>query len=229
MRKVLIFTVLIALISAVAFGAASVTRGKTFTSNETVTNSKLHTLVDSATISDVDQSNVATNYGLSVKSTSQPSDNDALWVDTSNNCLKAYVNGAYEEVGSSPSSITTGDITATGDANITGDVTTAGVLFADNAIRGWAVLSGSGTVTLLDSHNVASVNDDGTGRYTVTWARDFANKDYACVVQAMGSDDTHAITNSETAGSIQIWVDDVDTAAAEDCQRASIIAIGDLA
>lgn len=61
---------------------ATVTRGKTFGATETVTNTKLHQLVDSATIADIDQTNIASGYGLAIRSTSAPSDTDALWIDT---------------------------------------------------------------------------------------------------------------------------------------------------
>lgn len=63
---------------------ATITRGKTFSANEQVTNTKLHQLVDSATIAGIDQTNMASGFGVIQRSTSSPSNTDALWVDT--NC-----------------------------------------------------------------------------------------------------------------------------------------------
>ena len=63
--------------------AATITKGKTFGATEEVTNAKLHQLVDAATIANVDQTNMAASIGVVETSTSNPSDTDALWKDTS--------------------------------------------------------------------------------------------------------------------------------------------------
>ena len=62
--------------------AATITRGYTFGSTELVTNTKLHTLVDAATISNFNESNLASGRGLVVRSTSAPSNTNCIWVDT---------------------------------------------------------------------------------------------------------------------------------------------------
>lgn len=62
---------------------AVITKGKTFGSTEEVTNTKLHTLVDSATIASIDQTNMDASVGIMETGTSNPSDTDALWKDTS--------------------------------------------------------------------------------------------------------------------------------------------------
>lgn len=81
--------------------AASITRGKTFTANEEVTNAKLHDLADLATVAGIDQTNMAANLGLCEKKTSQPTDDDALWTYTTigqtlnyNALLSAYSGAA---------------------------------------------------------------------------------------------------------------------------------------
>ena len=247
MRKVIILTTILVLVSSIVWGAASVTKGKTFTSNETVTNTKLHTLVDSATIANVDQSNVAANYGLTEKSTTQPSDTDSLWLDSSNNHLAAYVSGAYEEVGITPSTLSTTTITATGlltgaNATFSDDVTaatrivvsgaapvapTANALYADNIVSAWVDLSGSGSVTLNDDFNVTSVADGGVGKYTVTWDTDFASQTYACIAQTSGSSGIMPITTSKAAGSVAIWTTQSTDNAAADASVVHVIAIGD--
>jgi hypothetical protein len=37
----------------------------------------------------------------------------------------------------------------------------------------WVAFVGTGTVTIRDSYNVSSITDDGTGEYTINWARPF--------------------------------------------------------
>jgi hypothetical protein len=139
MRQFLYLLGIWVLIGGLAF-AATVTKGKTFTTNEEVTAAKLHQLVDSATVSAIDQSDVATNYGFVIKSSSQPSDTDALWNDTGTDaCLKAYVSGAYEEVGSSPASISTGainasDATLSGYLSLVGNINLAGSILSDSRV-----------------------------------------------------------------------------------------------
>lgn len=61
---------------------ATITRGYTFSSTELVTNTKLHALVDSATLSGFDETNLASGKGLVVRSTSAPVSTSSVWVDT---------------------------------------------------------------------------------------------------------------------------------------------------
>lgn len=81
--------------------AATVTRGYTFASTELCTNTKLHTLVDSATIANIDVTNFASGSGLVIRSTSAPSDTDSLWVDTNMTppVLKLYTGSEWQGAG----------------------------------------------------------------------------------------------------------------------------------
>ena len=81
---------------------AVITRGKTFGATETVTNTKLHQLVDSATIAGIDGSNMASGSGVVVRSTSAPSNTDSLWVDTNQSppVLKRYTGAEWQPTGS---------------------------------------------------------------------------------------------------------------------------------
>lgn len=54
----------------------------------------------------------------------------------------------------------------------------ANTLYKANIAKGWIRFDGTGTVTIEDSFNVASLDDNGTGDYTVNWDRDFANAYY---------------------------------------------------
>lgn len=76
---------------------ATLSRGKTFGTTEQVTNVKLHQLVDDGSISDIVQADVASGSGLVVRSSTAPSDTDALWVDTSSSepVIKVYNGSAW--------------------------------------------------------------------------------------------------------------------------------------
>jgi len=124
--------------------AATLQKGKTFTANETVTNTKLHSLVDDATISDIEQSDVKANYGFMVKSSSQPSDTDALWNDTSANTVKAYISGSWQEV----SGIVAGNLDVTGNTLMTGTLGVTGITTLSN-------------VTISSNLSVSSVTRKG--------------------------------------------------------------------
>lgn len=74
--------------------AATLTPGYTFGVNEQVTNVKLGTLVSGATITGVDQTNLASGYGLVITSVSEPSNVNALWLDSASSNLPKYYNGS---------------------------------------------------------------------------------------------------------------------------------------
>lgn len=76
---------------------ASLQRGYTFGATEQVTNTKLHNLVDNGTVTGVDETTLASGRGLVVRSTSQPSNTNSLWVDTnfSTPLIKVYTGAAW--------------------------------------------------------------------------------------------------------------------------------------
>jgi hypothetical protein len=78
----------------------------------------------------------------------------------------------------------TGPTAAVG-TNTTQLATTA---FTQNAVAGakgvakaWVNFNGTGTVAILDSYNVSSITDNGTGDYTVNFTSALANANYAVV------------------------------------------------
>lgn len=85
---------------------AVITRGQTFAADEQVTNTKLHNLVDNATIAGIDQTNMANNIGLVLTTSSAPTNTDALWIDsndnynpkTFNNGISAWEGGNWEDL-----------------------------------------------------------------------------------------------------------------------------------
>jgi hypothetical protein len=55
----------------------------------------------------------------------------------------------------------------------------ANTLYPANLCKAWVNFDGTGSVSIRDSFNVASVTDNGPGDFTVVWERDFADTDYA--------------------------------------------------
>jgi len=55
--------------------------------------------------------------------------------------------------------------------------TPAGI--ASGTAKAWVNFDGSGTVAIRDSFNVASLTDNGTGDYTITFTNALANANYA--------------------------------------------------
>lgn len=129
------------------FSAADIQRGKTFGATDTVENTDLHALVDDATISNIDQSDIASNYGFVFRSGSQPSDTDALWYDTGNSLLKVYNGSSYVTADDATPDFTTLDVsglatfdglaTFASNVSVTNNLSVDGHLFADDQFGAW--------------------------------------------------------------------------------------------
>ncbi len=50
--------------------------------------------------------------------------------------------------------------------------------------KAWVNFNGSGTLAIRDSHNVSSVTDDGTGKYTVNFSNNLANANFSSTITA---------------------------------------------
>ena len=102
---------------------------------------------------------------------------------------------------------TTGHLTSAGDANkqiivnsdADGvDVGTGGINQARIA-KAWVNFDGSGTVSIRDSYNIASVTDNGTGDWTLNYSTAMSNTSY--VVFGNGGN----IANTSSSVMIQTW------------------------
>src|SRR3990167_2484646 len=72
--------------------AATLSRGKTFTASEQVTAAKLHQLIDSGTIANIDRTNFDTVTRPITQSSSAPTSpiTGELWWDTGSSCVRVY-------------------------------------------------------------------------------------------------------------------------------------------
>jgi len=76
--------------------------------------------------------------------------------------------------------------------------------------KAWVNFNGTGTVAIRDSHNVSSITDNGTGRYTVNYSNDMSNTNYLVSYTVGGSnsssgDDSYgSLDDSRYVGSVYL-------------------------
>ena len=107
----------------------------------------------------------------------------------------------------------------------------ADTIYRENICKAWINFNGTGTIAIRDSFNVASITDNGTGSYTVTWDTDFAaNNNYAVVGNGTsgGSTTTYipATPTDFLAGSVKILLKTTSSLAAAATEFVSLIAFG---
>ncbi len=94
-------------------------------------------------------------------------------------------------------------------AQLTGDVAAARIANAINATgsapiyacRAWVNFNGTGTVAIRASGNVSSITDNGVGDYTINFAIEMPDANYAVLVTGnAGADDTAAARNNYYSG-----------------------------
>jgi len=120
------------------------------------------------------------------------------------------------------------------DAN--GNNSTAVSVINQGTVKAWFNFKGTDTVSLLDSTNVASMTDNGTGRYTGNLTNNMGNTNYciSCIGDYDGGSSaspagsaTEHDNNSTSAYQFQSFrlSDDAYT----DVQKAPAMIVGDLA
>ena len=89
---------------------------------------------------------------------------------------------------------------------------TAGSLDTQYVVNGsakaWANLTGTGTIALNDSYNIASTTDNGTGRYDFSFTASFANAsygiNYSVKRNSTGSGGVHSEARTLATGNTEI-------------------------
>jgi hypothetical protein len=71
----------------------------------------------------------------------------------------------------------------------------------------WANINGTGTPSLQDSHNVSSITDEATGRYTLNWGTAIGNTAYSSVCSTAPG----YIAGATNRGSASLEVSNYDT------------------
>lgn len=88
---------------------------------------------------------------------------------------------------------------------------------SDSIIKAWAYVANSGTPSITDDYNVASLTDNGVGDVTVTFATAMPNATYACSVTPVGTTaDKAASVRSQTTGAVRVLTITANNGAALD-------------
>ena len=97
----------------------------------------------------------------------------------------------------------------------------------------WINFNGTGTIAIRDSFNVASITDNGTGDYTVTYSNAMADTNYAVVLTATdvttGGSNSRIVASPRTkaAGSQRISCNGVGSSDHFDCVEVNLVVFGD--
>jgi len=215
---------------------ATLTKGATFSTTETITNAKLHNLVDNGSVSGIVNADIDTSAGIvdskldtistpgkvntSALSTGSDAQGDILyhngtaWVrlakGTAKHPLKMNAGATAPEWGQV-------DLTA----GVTGILPKAN---GGNRIMAWVGTSAN-PITKDDGYNIdGTVTKNGTGDYTITWDTDFANADYAVFVTAGGA--TMNQIDARAVGSVRIKLYNKD-GNNTDVNPVCVMAVGD--
>jgi hypothetical protein len=100
--------------------------------------------------------------------------------------------------------------------------------------KGWCKFNGETTTAILDSHNVSSVTDNGTGSTNVNWDVDMANAHYASGASsakpagaASAANSNHANIAEATAALVLFETNRGDGYTKKDLPECGVIAFGD--
>jgi hypothetical protein len=69
-------------------------------------------------------------------------------------------------------------VTTAGSISVTGEGNSTTTNLQQGLAKAWVYFQGTGTVTSRDSLNVASLTDNATGDFTITYTSAYANDDY---------------------------------------------------
>ena len=116
-------------------------------------------------------------------------------------------------------------VTTAGSISVTGEGNSTTTNLQQSLVKVWAKFNGS-SFGELDSFNVSSFTDSGTGNYTVNINNDFSNANHASIE---GSGAYHAINDAgNAAGTLNIGCFNSSHSAAYE-SRVAVHSCGDLA
>ena len=127
--------------------------------------------------------------------------------------------GMTGEISSSVLSKATFEGTLNSSTTFSGD---AGKITA----KAWIFFNGSGTVGIVNSYNVSSLTDNGTGNYSINFSTPMATADYP-VVSAAYNYDINCSGRNEATTSCQVNSFNVDSLALVDMDKFKVVIFGD--
>jgi len=172
---------------------ATVTKGRTFVSGEVVTPTKLNTLVDSATVTQIVNADISATAAIadSKLATIATAGKVANSATTATNANTASAIVARDASGN----FSAGTITANLTGNVTGNASGLSSPASNGLAKAWVNFNGAGTYTLgtptaatiRSAHNVSTITKNANGDFTVNFSSAFPNADYAVMVTAQGA------------------------------------------
>ena len=113
------------------------------------------------------------------------------------------------------------------------DISTSYVV--NGSLKAWVNLDGTGTIAVLDSLNIASVTDDGSGAYINAFTNSFGNVNYGWNMSTMNNSSTNKafiaglrVSTTPTASQLQTSIHQNESGSA-DRDYVCTSAFGDLA
>lgn len=174
---------------------AILVKGKTFTSTEQVTSTKLHQLVDSATFDPAaaDGSTLEVSGGaLRVKdagitgaklstTVAIPSGATATTqaADTNTTAVATCAFAKAEADVAQAYAIQRANHTGTQHVSTVTGLGTAATASSAQVCKAWVNFNGTGTIAIRDQYNVSSITDNGVGDYTVNFTSAMSNANYS--------------------------------------------------
>ena len=131
-----------------------------------------------------------------------------------------------------------GKVRVTTLADSSGNNNSTPAEIASGRVKAWVNFNGTGTVAIRDSFNVASITDNGTGEYSITFTNAMANANYA-VTGTVGITGSTGASDLFVGGGRQSNYSDIRTTgaariascnaagAAEDGAIVSLVVFGD--
>ena len=122
---------------------------------------------------------------------------------------------------------TLGALSTAGVVTITGEGGTVTTNLQQGLVKVWVDLDGTGTVSIDNSFNVASVADDGTGDYTFTFSNNFANANFAG--GGICGNRTLTVFQARSTSTTQNYTQDHNDGTNEADKLTTLLLCGDLA
>lgn len=115
----------------------------------------------------------------------QLNSDDDFTLDDTEKCIVLQRRGStwYEVVRTGSTAATQSEMEAA--SSVTAVVTPGRTQYHPGVAKFWIKFTGTGTIAIDDSHNVSSITDNTTGRYTVTIDTDFSSADWAVSITAI--------------------------------------------
>jgi hypothetical protein len=99
--------------------------------------------------------------------------------------------------------------------------------------QAWVNFNGTGTVAIIDSHNVSSITDNATGEQTVNFSSAMANTNYSVMTGLMKNNDsgadlwTMAFRSTNTKSTTQLRIATLRGSSLYDCSSVCLSVFGD--